>query len=60
MADTGAYGRENAIGRMGTPAAPPTVFIVDDDIDVRAAIAGLLKSVGLDGKPFEVRTRLGR
>jgi len=31
----------------------PTVFIVDDDADVRASIAGLLKSVGLRAETFE-------
>ena len=30
-----------------TPAAAPTVFVVDDDDLVRAAIQGMLKSVGL-------------
>jgi len=29
-----------------------TVFIVDDDVDVRAAIGGLLKSAGLRGESF--------
>jgi RNA polymerase sigma factor (sigma-70 family) len=32
---------------MNQPAEPPTVFIIDDDPQVRASIAGLLKSVGL-------------
>ena len=40
-----------------TPAAAPTVFVVDDDELVRAAIQGMLKSVGLRcetfGKPQE-------
>jgi FixJ family two-component response regulator len=31
----------------------PTVFIVDDDADVRTAIAGLLRSVGLRSETFE-------
>jgi FixJ family two-component response regulator len=31
----------------------PTVFVVDDDADVRAAIAGLLKSAGLRAETFE-------
>lgn len=30
----------------------PTVFIVDDDADVRTAIAGLLRSVGLRSESF--------
>jgi FixJ family two-component response regulator len=29
-----------------TPAATPTVFVVDDDASVRAAIQGMPKSVG--------------
>jgi FixJ family two-component response regulator len=33
-----------------TPA--PTVFIIDDDRDIRAAISGLLKSVGLRSETF--------
>ena len=36
---------------MTEPAAP-TVFIIDDDADVRASIAGLLKSVGLRSEMF--------
>ncbi len=35
-----------------TPAAPPTVFVVDDDDLVRASIAGMLKSVGLRSETF--------
>ena len=34
------------------PAAPPTVFVVDDDALVRAAIHGMLKSVGLHSETF--------
>lgn len=30
----------------------PTVFVIDDDVDVRASIAGLLKSVGLRSETF--------
>jgi FixJ family two-component response regulator len=33
-------------------AASPTVFIVDDDPDVRASIQGLLKTVGLRSEAF--------
>jgi FixJ family two-component response regulator len=32
--------------------ATPTVFVVDDDADVREAIAGLLKTVGLRAETF--------
>jgi FixJ family two-component response regulator len=32
---------------MNEPAAAPMVFVIDDDDDVRASIAGLLKSAGL-------------
>jgi len=35
-----------------TPAGAPMVFIVDDDAGVRAAIQGLLKSVGLRSESF--------
>jgi FixJ family two-component response regulator len=35
-----------------TPAAAPTVFVVDDDDLVRAAIQGMLKSVGLQSETF--------
>ena len=35
-----------------TPAAVPTVFVVDDDELVRAAIRGMLKSVGLNSETF--------
>jgi len=35
-----------------TAAATPTVFVVDDDAGVRAAIQGLLKSVGLRSECF--------
>jgi FixJ family two-component response regulator len=35
-----------------TPAASPTVFVVDDDDLVRAAIRGMLKSVGLHPETF--------
>ena len=35
-----------------TPAAAPTVFVVDDDDLVRAAIEGMLKSVGLRSQTF--------
>jgi FixJ family two-component response regulator len=35
-----------------TPAAVPTVFVVDDDDLVRASIQGMLKSVGLRSETF--------
>jgi FixJ family two-component response regulator len=35
-----------------TPAASPTVFVIDDDDLVRAAIQGMLKSVGLRSETF--------
>jgi FixJ family two-component response regulator len=35
-----------------TPAGAPTVFVIDDDAAVRAAIQGLLKSVGLLSESF--------
>ena len=34
------------------PSAAPTVFVIDDDAGVRAAIQGLLKSVGLRSEAF--------
>ena len=37
---------------MTQPATTPTVFVIDDDADVRAAVAGLLKSVGLRCETF--------
>jgi FixJ family two-component response regulator len=36
-----------------TPAAPSMVFVIDDDELVRAAIQGMLKSVGLRSETFE-------
>jgi FixJ family two-component response regulator len=35
-----------------TPAAAPTVFVIDDDDLVRASIQGMLKSVGLGSETF--------
>ena len=35
-----------------TPAGAPTVFVIDDDDLVRAAIKGMLKSVGLYSETF--------
>ena len=34
-------------------ALAPTVFVIDDDADVRASIAGLLKLVGLRAETFD-------
>src|SRR5260370_13228176 len=38
--------------REMTPAGAPTVFVIDDDALVRAAIQGMLKSVGLRADAF--------
>ena len=35
-----------------TPAVAPTVFVIDDDALLRAAIQGMLKSVGLRSETF--------
>src|SRR5258705_9455394 len=35
-----------------TSAGAPTVFVIDDDAEVRAAIEGLLRSVGLQSEIF--------
>src|SRR6266853_6978294 len=35
-----------------TPAGAPTVFVIDDDAGMRAAIRGLLKSVGLTSESY--------
>lgn len=37
---------------MAQSASAATVFIIDDDADMRAAIAGLVKSVGLGSEAF--------
>jgi FixJ family two-component response regulator len=37
---------------MTPPTSTPTVFVIDDDADVRASIAGLLKSVGVRSEIF--------
>ncbi|HSY36579.1 MAG TPA: response regulator [Acidobacteriaceae bacterium] len=36
-----------------TSRSSPTVFVIDDDVNVRAAIEGLLKAVGLRTASFE-------
>ena len=36
-----------------TPSDAPTVFVIDDDAGVRAAIQGLLKSARLRCESFE-------
>lgn len=38
-----------------TPAAAPVVFVLDDDVAVRAAIQGMLASVGLRSETFATR-----
>jgi len=35
-----------------TSRSTPTVFVVDDDANLRASIQGLLKAVGLQSEPF--------
>jgi FixJ family two-component response regulator len=35
-----------------TSRSDPTVFVIDDDVDVRASIQGLLKAVGLRSEGF--------
>jgi FixJ family two-component response regulator len=35
------------------PSSGPTVFIIDDDADVRSSIQGLLKSAGIRSESFE-------
>ena len=40
-----------------TPAGAPTVFVIDDDADMRASIRGLLKSVGWLQLLKRMRTR---
>jgi FixJ family two-component response regulator len=34
------------------PQSAPTVFVIDDDIEVRLSIQGLLKAAGLHSEPF--------
>jgi len=36
-----------------TPRSTPTVFVIDDDADVRSSIQGLLKSAGIRSESFE-------
>ena len=36
-----------------TSSSSPTVFVIDDDVNVRASIQGLLKAVGLRSECFE-------
>src|SRR5437879_9703002 len=38
-----------------TPAGAPVVFVLDDDVAVRAAIQGMLTSVGLRSETFATR-----
>jgi FixJ family two-component response regulator len=41
-----------AVTGMSQPGLPPTVFVIDDDADVRGAIAELLRTVGLRAEVF--------
>ena len=41
-----------------TLADAPTVFVIDDDASVRAAIQGMLKSVGLHSETFAIAARV--
>ena len=36
-----------------TLRSAPTVFVIDDDVEVRMSIQGLLKAAGLHSEPFE-------
>lgn len=36
-----------------TLRSAPTVFVIDDDVEVRLSIQGLLKAAGLHSEPFE-------
>src|SRR5882672_6861304 len=47
------YGTEGGTPNLSQRAAVPTVFVIDDDDLVRAAIQGMLKSVGLRSETFE-------
>jgi len=51
-ADERAWGSRRR-GKGMTPASDQMVFVLDDDAGVRAAIQGLLKSVGLRSESFE-------
>jgi FixJ family two-component response regulator len=45
-------GSRQSGGKCLTPAGTQTVFVIDDDAGVRAAIQGMLKSVGLRSESF--------
>src|SRR5882672_8786041 len=47
------YGTEGGTPNLSQRPAVPTVFVIDDDELVRAAIQGMLKSVGLRAETFE-------
>ena len=38
----------------------PTVFIIDDDVDVRSSIQGMLRAVGIRSESFETAEALLR
>ena len=46
------YGTEVGTPNLSQSPAAPTVFVIDDDALVRAAIQGMLKSVGLRSETF--------
>src|ERR1700687_1429154 len=46
------YGTEGGTPNLSQSTAAPTVFVIDDDAQVRAAIQGMLKSVGLQSETF--------
>lgn len=46
------YGTEGGTPNLSQRPAVPTVFVIDDDALVRAAIQGMLKSVGLRSETF--------
>jgi len=46
------YGTEDSTPNLSHSSTAPTVFVIDDDDLVRAAIEGMLKSVGLRSETF--------
>jgi FixJ family two-component response regulator len=46
------YSRDPLILRNAAPDARPTVFVIDDDPDLRASVGRLLRSVGLEVQLF--------
>src|SRR5580698_3979748 len=47
------FDRPRAGGPRMTLRSAPTVFVIDDDVEVRLSIQGLLKAGGLDSEPVE-------